>query len=151
LWIITRAKSNPSTMRDVLSVPLFILKANPSHFSALHPIIHLPIPPLHLVAVLSVTIIFSLHSKPNQTKNLINKMKTLRIGTKTQANKILLDSLFNPVNGKTLNKMKYCNGKYKPDSYIGREMEVGDNVHALFTESRKDSDGPYVSLMCITE
>jgi hypothetical protein len=38
-------------------------------------------------------------------------MKTLKIGTKTQANKILLDSLFNPVNGKTLNRMKYCNGK----------------------------------------
>jgi hypothetical protein len=78
-------------------------------------------------------------------------MKTLKIGTKTQANKILLDSLFNPVNGKTLNRMKYCNGKYKPGSYIGREMEVGDNVHALFTESRKDSDGSYVRLMCITE
>jgi hypothetical protein len=92
---------------------------------------------------------FSLHN----TKNLnpINKMKTLKIGTKTQANKILLDSLFNPVNGKTLNKMKYCNGKYKPGSYIGREMEVGDNVHALFTESRKDSDGSFVRLMCITE
>ena len=78
-------------------------------------------------------------------------MKILKIGTKTQANKILLDSLFNPVNGKTLNKMKYCNGKYKPGSFIGREIEVGDDVHALFTESRKDSDGPYVRLMCITE
>jgi hypothetical protein len=86
-----------------------------------------------------------------KTKNPINKMKILKIGTKTQANKILLDSLFNPVNGKTLNKMKYCNGKYKPGSFIGREIEVGDDVHALFTESRKDSDGPYVRLMCITE
>jgi len=78
-------------------------------------------------------------------------MKKLKIGTKSQANKILLDSLFNPVNGKTLNKMKYCNGKYKPGSLIGREIEVVDSVHALFTESRKDSDGPYVRLMCITE
>jgi len=78
-------------------------------------------------------------------------MKTLKIGTKTQANKILLDSLFNPVNGKTLNRMKYCNGKYKPGSYIGRELEVSDGVHALFTESRKDSDGHYVRIMCITE
>jgi hypothetical protein len=78
-------------------------------------------------------------------------MKTLKIGTKTQADKILLDSLFNPVNGKTLNKTKYCNGKYKPGSFIGREIEVGDNVHALFTESRKDSDGPYVRLMCVAE
>jgi hypothetical protein len=78
-------------------------------------------------------------------------MKKLKIGTKAQANKILLGSLFNPINGKTLNRMKYCNGKYKPGSYIGRELEVSDGVHAVFTESRKDSDGPYVRLMCITE
>jgi len=78
-------------------------------------------------------------------------MKKLKIGTKTQANKILLDSLFNPVNGKTLNRMKYCTGKYKPGSYIGRELEVSDEVHALFTESRKDSNGHYVRIMCITE
>jgi hypothetical protein len=78
-------------------------------------------------------------------------MKKLKIGTKTQANKILLDSLFNPVNGKTLNRMKYCTGKYKPGSYIGRELEVSDGVHALFTESRKDSEGHYVRIMCITE
>ena len=78
-------------------------------------------------------------------------MKTLKIGTKKQADKILLDSLFKPIHGKTLNRMKYCNGKYKPGSYVGREIEVGDNVHALYTESRKDGDGPYVRFMCITE
>ena len=79
-------------------------------------------------------------------------MKTIRIVTKAQANKVLVESLFKPVNGRTLNDMKYDGGKYKinPDvPYIGREVEVSDNIHALYAVRRKDADGHYVQLRCI--
>ena len=78
-------------------------------------------------------------------------MKTLSITTKAKADKILVESLFKPVNGRTLNRMKYSGGKYKPGSYIGREVEVSDNVHALYQSKGRDADGPYVRIMCITE
>ena len=79
-------------------------------------------------------------------------MKTIRIVTKAQANKVLVESLFKPVNGRTLNDMKYDGGKYKinPDvPYIGREVEVSDNIHALYIVRRKDAAGPYVQIRCI--
>ena len=79
-------------------------------------------------------------------------MKKIRIGTKAQADKVLVASLFKPVDGKTLNDMKYDGGKYKsnPDvPYIGREVEVSDNIHALYAVRRKDAEGPYVQIRCI--
>ena len=79
-------------------------------------------------------------------------MKTLRIGTKAQANKVLTASLFTPVNGRTLNDMKLDGGKYSATPatpYLGREVEVGDNIFALYTVRRSDSDGPYVQVRCI--
>lgn len=79
-------------------------------------------------------------------------MKTLTIGTKAQADKVLVNSLFQPVNGKTLNVSKYDGGKYKANtSFIGRAVEVSDDVHALYMVKRKDSDGAYQQIMCVCE
>jgi len=75
----------------------------------------------------------------------------MTIISKAQADKILVNSLFQPVNGKTLSRMKYCNGKYKPGVYIGREIEcASDDVKAIYPQSGRDSEGAYVHLMCIT-
>lgn len=79
-------------------------------------------------------------------------MKTIQIVSKASANKILVNSLFNPVNGKTLNKMRWCTGKYKPGSFpVGKNVDVAETTHAVWSESRSDSDGPYTALFCICE
>lgn len=79
-------------------------------------------------------------------------MKLIKIGSKSAADKVLTNSLFNPVNGKTLVRRRYDSGKYKPDAeYKGREVEVHDDVHALYAVKQKDSDGPYVRIFCICE
>ena len=76
-------------------------------------------------------------------------MKTLLISTKSQANKVIVSSLFTPINGKTLSVERYDLGKYKPEqSFVGREVEVGDDVYAVWSETRRDSDGPYKALFC---
>ena len=78
-------------------------------------------------------------------------MKTIQIVTKSQANRMQVESLFVPVNGRTLSKAKYCGGKYKPGSFPkGREINVSENVHAVWSESRKDVEGPYSVLYCLT-
>ena len=77
-------------------------------------------------------------------------MKKLQIISKAKADKILVDSLFNPVNGRTLNRMKLDNGKYKPgEKYIGREVQASDGVLAVYPVSRNDNDGAYTQLMCV--
>ena len=79
-------------------------------------------------------------------------MKTITIGTKAQANRIRVNSLFTPVNGRTLVSARYDMGKYKADkNFIGREIDVADHVHALWMESRRDSDGPYKALFCMID
>ena len=77
-------------------------------------------------------------------------MKKISIITKRAADKMLVESLFQPVNGATLTRMRYDMGKYKPGSYIGREVDCSENVRAIFPEARRDSDGPYVALFCLT-
>ena len=78
-------------------------------------------------------------------------MKTIQIVTKSQAQRMQVESLFIPVNGRTLSKVKYCGGKYKPGSFPkGREIEVSENIHAVWSEARKDSDGAYCSMYCLT-
>ena len=79
-------------------------------------------------------------------------IKKLIIGTKASADTVMVASLFNPVDGKTLNDMKFDGGKYKvdPDTpYKGREVEVGDNIYALYLVRRTDSSGPYIQIRCI--
>ena len=79
------------------------------------------------------------------------KMVTMKIGTKAQADKVLVESLFKPVNGKTLRRFAFCTGHYKPGSYVGKEVTAdADSVYALWVERRRDNDGPYVTLRCLT-
>jgi len=75
--------------------------------------------------------------------------KKLTIVSKHKADTMLLDSLFNLVNGKTLTSTRYDMGKYKPAKYIGREIDCSEDVQAIFTQSQRDSGGPYVALYCL--
>ena len=77
-------------------------------------------------------------------------MKTLTINTKSQAEKILVSSLFKA--GNTLQVMRFDMGKYKADvSLLGREVKCSDDVHAIYQVTRRDSHGPYRALMCVCE
>jgi hypothetical protein len=75
--------------------------------------------------------------------------------SKKQAMEILTDSLFTPINGNSLNVEKFDSGKYdwtgKAANYIGKQVQDIDGVHAVYAERRKDIDGAYTQLMCISE
>ena len=78
-------------------------------------------------------------------------MKTLIIGTKRHADALLTESLFKPVNGRTLSRIRYDTAKYRVDRiFKGREIVTPDHIHALWMERRKDSDGPYQAFFCLT-
>ena len=89
----------------------------------------------------------------NTLQNTDKRM--MNIISKREANKILVDSLFNPINGHTLNVEKYDNGKYEwcgsQKHYIGKEVGHIDGVHAVYVERRTNSDGAYAQVMCISE
>lgn len=77
----------------------------------------------------------------------------MQIITKTQADKLILNSLFVPVNGGTLIKKRFDLGKYN-NNLVGKNNEIADSmpsVKALFTERRKDKDGVYYALFCLVE
>ena len=75
---------------------------------------------------------------------------TLKIGTRRQATRASLNSLFRPVNGKTAtHKTRYDRGKYACNLH-GRTLDVPEHVAALWTERRTDRDGPYWALYCLT-
>ncbi len=76
-------------------------------------------------------------------------MKKLEIGTKAQADKVLTESLFKPVNGRTLRRMRYDMGKYA-NAMRGKQIEVSDEVAALWSERRKDAHGPYWAVFCLS-
>ena len=77
-------------------------------------------------------------------------MKQLNITSKSRAKSILLDSLFKPVNGHTLIDMKLDNAKYKPEAcFIGKWLEVPDDVYAVYKVIRSDSYGKYAQLRCV--
>ena len=79
----------------------------------------------------------------------------MRIVSKKEANDILVNSLFNPVNGKTLREGKFCTGKYtwtgSQKYYIGKEVVDIPGVHAVYVVRRQDSDGPYAQMRSIHE
>ena len=79
----------------------------------------------------------------------------MNIISKREANKLLVDSLFNPVKGGTLNIEKYDNGKYEwhgsQKAYIGKETRHIEGVHAVYVERRTDSNGAYAQIMCMCE
>ena len=75
-------------------------------------------------------------------------MQTLKVGTKSQADSVLVNSLFKA--GRTLQTMRLDMGKYRADvSLIGREVQCSDDVYAVYQVSRRDGDGPYRALMCV--
>lgn len=79
----------------------------------------------------------------------------MKIISKKQAKNILINSLFNPVNGHTLNINKFDKGKYKwlgsQKTYIGKEVIDIEGVHAVYVERRQNKNGAYAQLMCISE
>jgi hypothetical protein len=80
--------------------------------------------------------------------NMNTTQKTVTVISKRKANAMLVDSLFNA--GGTLTATKLCSGKYATGKFpVGREIEVSENIVAVWAENRKDSCGPYVSLYCL--
>ena len=79
-------------------------------------------------------------------------MKILQITTKRRAKDQSLNTLFSGPRTAT-RIMKYCTGKYKwlgsAAAYVGRELEVGDDVLAVWVERRADKHGPYAQMMCL--
>jgi hypothetical protein len=76
----------------------------------------------------------------------------VKVVTKAQARNIMLDSLFRPINGRTLVAKKFDSGKYRVDqSYIGRVVKDLPGVHAVYPVRRRDGDGAYGQLMCLSE
>jgi hypothetical protein len=84
-------------------------------------------------------------------------MKTI---TKRKADKLLVESLFNP--GGSLTPIKYCTGKY---NWLGsqkaciahygeklkEQLAKKDHVKAVWFERRTDSDGVYCQIMCLAQ
>ena len=79
----------------------------------------------------------------------------MQIVSKKKAMDILTNSLFNPVNGGTLNTSKFCAGKYnwtgKAADYVGKVVPDIKGVHAVYVQRRTDSNGPYAQMMAISE
>ena len=89
-------------------------------------------------------------SETHQRAGGLSKWKeTLVIGSKAQADKVLVESLFKPVNGQTLKRERYDMGKYA-HNLKGKTVEVIGGTVALWMERRKDSHGPYWALFCLS-
>jgi len=79
-------------------------------------------------------------------------MKTLQITTRRKAEQASIQTLFNPIGGKTATrKMRYDRGKYAVGpNLVGQTIEVSDDVAAIFVKRQRDKDGPYQALWCYT-
>ena len=70
---------------------------------------------------------------------MVSKRDAVRLSTET---------LFKPVNGRTATtRTRFDKGKYA-NNLIGRECPDIAGVIAVFSERRKDKDGPYWALYC---
>lgn len=77
----------------------------------------------------------------------------MKILTQSQLKKATIESLFKPVAGQTLaclKKERLDRGKYNPGKMAGRELpeHIASKCLAVWTERRRDSDGPYDALFC---
>ena len=77
----------------------------------------------------------------------------MKILTRSQLRQATLESLFNPVHGRSLACMKasrFDTGKYKPGTMAGKDVpeHMLASVYTVWTERRKDKDGPYDALFC---
>jgi hypothetical protein len=75
----------------------------------------------------------------------------MTIPTKPQAEAAIVASLFSP--GGTLAclpKERLDGGKYKPGTMAGKELPSHVNVRLAWVERRKDKDGAYDALFCIS-
>ena len=76
----------------------------------------------------------------------------MTILTKRQADAAIVESLFKP--GGTLvglPKIRLNLGKYKPGALVGKELPSDIKVRLAWVERRRDSDGPYDALFCISD
>lgn len=74
----------------------------------------------------------------------------MKIITAREADKLHVESLFNP--GGTLVVGRFDKGKYrgKPSDYIGREVPDVSGVVAVYPFAGRDSEGPYVGLRSLS-
>ena len=79
----------------------------------------------------------------------------MKVISKRDADKMVVDSLFNPVSGHTLcyGELPFCTGKYEktPTEMAKVGLEVVDipGVVAVYGARRSDSWGPYTQLRSI--
>ncbi len=76
----------------------------------------------------------------------------MTILTKRQADAAIIESVFKP--GGTLAclpKERLDMGKYKPGTMAGKELPPHVKVRLAWVERRRDSDGPYDALFCISD
>ena len=81
-------------------------------------------------------------------------MTQMKILSKAQKDRAIIDSLFKPVNGQTLAGLpseRFDLGKYR-SSCVGHDVpaHMVPYVHLVWCERRKDSDGPYFALFAIS-
>ena len=75
--------------------------------------------------------------------------KRLPVETRARAEARALDTLFQPINGRTATRHeRLCTGKYKP-AIRGKSVEVPGDVAAVYSVPRSDRHGPYHALYCI--
>ena len=70
----------------------------------------------------------------------------MKVLSKCEFNKLSVDSLFK--GGRTITENKalpYCTGKYDK-SIIGSEIQVSDDVRAVFAVAKSDRNGTYYQL-----
>ena len=75
------------------------------------------------------------------------------IVSKSAKDRAIVDSLFHPINGQTLacvESERFDLGKYR-SSLVGRPIpeHMLSRVAIVWSEQRKDSDGPYWALFCL--
>ena len=73
-------------------------------------------------------------------------MQSLKITSRRHGETLQVESLFKP--GGTLERVRYCGGKYS-NPLGGRHLDMPDHVKAIWTEKRKDKEGPYWALFAM--
>lgn len=76
----------------------------------------------------------------------------MKIIKKTTADKLALESLFKPINGRSLKVERFDSGKYATpaSAFVGKEVVELEGVHAVYPVRKQDKNGAYVALYCLT-
>lgn len=76
----------------------------------------------------------------------------MEILSKHKADRAIVDSLFTTGGTLACRKERFDMGKYQK-TIIGRDVPeyYNDKIHLVWAERRKDKDGPYYALFCVSK